>query len=124
MTEPYASASAGPAGARPVRGGKKDDDKGLGTHVNELLGLIIAYTKQETVEPIKLLGRYVLWGVLGAIFVAAGGALATLAAVRLVQAETGRHLHGDLTWVPYMGGVLVAGFGAVLAVSRIFRSAK
>ena len=123
MTEPLASAPAAPAGARPGRGGK-DDDKGLGTHVNELLGLIIAYTKQETVEPIKLLGRYVLWGVLGAIFVAAGGALAVLAVVRLLQYETGPHLHGDLTWVPYMGGVLLAGAGAVVAVASLFRSAR
>lgn len=123
MTEPSASASAPPAASRPAGGGKADD-KGIGTHVNELLGLIIAYAKQETVEPVKQLGRFVLWGVAGALLIAAGGALAALAVLRLVQFETAPHLQGSLTWVPYVGGMLVAGVGAALAVSRIFRSGK
>lgn len=102
----------------------KEDDKGLGTHFNELLGLVIAYAKQETVVPLKNLGRYVGFGLAGAVLMAAGGAMATLAAVRLVQVETGRHLTGQLTWVPYLGGILVAGIGASWAASRIGRDVK
>lgn len=102
----------------------KQDDKGLGTHFSELLGLVIAYAKQETVVPLKNLGRYIGFGLAGAILMAAGGAMATLAAVRLVQVETGRHLHGELTWVPYLGGILVAGVGAAWAATRIGRDVK
>lgn len=102
----------------------KEDDKGLGAHFNELLGLVIAYAKQETVVPLKSLGRYVGFGLAGAMLLAAGGALLTLTAVRVVQTETGPHLHGELTWVPYLGGILIAAIGAVWAVTRIGRDVK
>jgi hypothetical protein len=102
----------------------KEDDKGLGTHINELLGLVIAYAKQETVLPLKNLGRYVGFGLAGSILLAAGGAFLTLTAVRLVQSETGPHLHGNLTWVPYLGGILVAAVGAAWAATRIGRDLK
>lgn len=101
--------------------GAKHDDKGVGEHLNELLGLVVAYAKQETVVPIKNLGRYVAWGVAGAVFFAIGGAMLTITAVRVVQTETGGHLHGDLTWVPYLGGVLVAAVGAAWAAVRIIK---
>jgi len=85
----------------------------------ELLGLVVAYAKQETVDPLKSLGRFVGWGIAGAILLATGGVMLTLAAVRAVQAEAGGHLHGNLTWVPYVGGLLVAAIGAVWSITRI-----
>jgi uncharacterized membrane protein len=97
------------------------DDKGLGVHLGELVDLVVAYAKQETLAPIKSLGRYIVRGVAGAIFIAAGGAMLTLTAVRVVQTETGNHLHGKLIWVPYLGGVVVAGAGALWAAVRIVR---
>lgn len=120
MTDAGSSVASGPAAGGRPRGGRHDD-QGLGTHFNELLGLVIAYAKQETIVPIKNLGRYVAWGVAGAILFATGGAMLTLTAVRVVQTETGRHLHGNLTWVPYLGGVIVAGMWAVWATVRIVK---
>jgi hypothetical protein len=96
-------------------------DGGLGTQVNELLGLVIAYAKQETLLPLKNLGRFVAFGVAGILLLAVGGVVLTVTAVRVVQTETGNHLHGELTWVPYMGGVVVAGAGALWATVRIVR---
>lgn len=89
--------------------------------IDEVIGLVVAYAKQETLEPIKALGRFVAFGVAGAMLLAVGGAIATLAAVRIIQAEAAPHLNGDLTWVPYIGGILVAGGGATLAILRIGR---
>ncbi len=97
----------------------KQDDKGLGSNFNELLGLVVAYAKQETVVPLKALGRFVAFGTAGALLLATGGAMLTLAAVRLIQIETRPHLTGNLTWVPYVGGVIVAAAGTVWAASRI-----
>jgi hypothetical protein len=104
-------------------GGHANDD-GLRGQVSELLALILAYLKQETLVPIKSLGRFVAFGVAGAILLALGGSMLTLTAVRAIQSETGRHLHGELTWVPYMGGALVAGAGAAWAATRIMKGMK
>jgi hypothetical protein len=98
---------------------RKGEEKPVGTLVNELAGLIIAYFKQETVVPIKALGRYILYGLVGAVLVSIGTGLLSLTVVRLLQAETGASLTGSLTWVPYVGGILVALAGATLAASRI-----
>ncbi len=88
---------------------------------NELLSLVVAYAKQETIDPLKSLARFVAWGVAGAFLIATGGVLLALAAVRAAQAESGAHLHGNLTWVPYAGGLILAVVGAVWAVTRIFK---
>lgn len=98
--------------------------KPMGTLVNELTGMIIAYAKQETVEPLKNLGRFVAFGVAGALLLAIGGVTLTVAVVRVLQVETVPHLRGDLSWVPYAGGVLVAAFGAGWAASRIVKSPR
>jgi hypothetical protein len=100
---------------------RSSGDKSLRTLVRELIYLVITYVKQETLDPIKLLGLYVAFGVAGALLIGIGGILAVLTAVRLVQAEAGVHLSGNLTWVPYVGGIVVAGLGAGWAVSRIVR---
>lgn len=102
----------------------KQDGKGLGSNFNELLGLVIAYAKQETVVPLKALGRFVGFGTAGALLLATGGAMLTLAAVRLIQTETGPHLTGNLTWVPYVGGILVAAVGAAWAATRIAKGVR
>src|SRR5579875_220943 len=110
---PPGSLRSGCAADKDRRFVTRPSGKGLGTDVNELAGLVIAYAKQETVEPLKGLLRFVAWGT--------AGALLLLTAVRVVQTETGRHLHGDLTWVPYFAGVLVAAAGVAWAASRIVR---
>jgi hypothetical protein len=113
-----ASASATPAAS------KSGDDKSFGALANELVGLVVGYAKQETVDPLKALGRFVAFGVAGAICLAIGGALLALAAVRAVQFEASPHLSGNLSWLPYVAGVLVAGGAAGLAASRIAKTPK
>lgn len=103
---------------------KTGRDSGLGRELNELVSLVIAYAKQETILPLKNLVRFVAAGVGGSVLIAGGGALLTLTAVRVVQTETGNHLRGNLTWVPYIGGVLVAGIGAAWAALRIGKAMK
>ena len=99
------------------------NDKSVSVLGSELLGLVIGYAKQETVDPLKSLARFVAWGIAGAVLIAAGGVLLALTAVRAAQAESGAHLHGSLTWVPYAGGVILALVGAVWSISRIFKGA-
>ena len=122
MTDTDSHVAPGPASGGRTGSGTKDE--GVGTHFNELLALVIGYAKQETVLPLKNLWRYVAWGLLGIVLFATGALLATITAIRVIQAETGNHLHGDLTWVPYVGGILVVSFGAFWSASRIIRGDK
>ena len=100
---------------RPV----KREEKSFSTLVNELTGLVIAYFKQETLAPIRSLVVYVGYGVAGAILLAIGAVTLTLTVIRAIQTETGHHLGGSLTWVPYVGGILLGAVGIAWAVTRI-----
>ena len=99
-------------------------DKSVSTLAREFSELAVTYAKQETVDPLRDLGRFVGWGFAGALLIATGGVILTLATVRAIQTETGRHLHGELTWVPYAGGILLALVGAGWSVSRIWRGLR
>ena len=102
-----------------------DDNKGgIGGHANDLISLIIAYAKQETLGPLKNIGRYIAFGLAGALLFAIGGVLLALAALRAIQAETGPHLTGNFSWVPYLGAVLLCGAGIAWAVVRILKGDK
>lgn len=105
-------------------GSDSDGDKSVGNLANELSSLVVAYAKQETVDPLKSLGRFVAFGLAGALLIAIGGAVLTLAIVRLLQNETGAHLHGNWNWVPYAGGILVALSGVGWSLSRISRGLR
>jgi hypothetical protein len=129
---------------RGVGAGTKDG-------VAELVQLVIAYAKQETVDPVvkqaKTLGR----GLAGAVLLAIGTVLLAIGFVRALQAEFGAsgspatgyapltkvaqpvptatpygvlgHLSGDWSWVPYMGGALFCLLVAGFCVWRIVKGA-
>jgi hypothetical protein len=99
--------------------GQRHGGKSFATLANELISLIITYVKQETVDPLRSLGRYVVFGFAGALLFAIGGGLLALAAIRAVQSATSTHLRGELSWVPYASGLIVASVGAAWALSRI-----
>jgi hypothetical protein len=82
--------------------------------IRELKELIVAYAKQETLEPLKGLGRYVAFGVLGALLLGTGVMFLAIGALRALQEETGPHLTGNWSWLPYLivvvGAFALAGF--------------
>ena len=69
--------------------------------VNELKDLLVAYAKQETVDPIKALGRYVGFGLAGSLLMGLASIFLPLALLRALQAETGTALTGNWSWAPY-----------------------
>ncbi len=91
----------------------------MASDATEFKDLLLAYVRQETLDPLKALGRFLLWGAIGALLLSLGAFLVALGIVRAVQTEAGVHLSGDLTWVPYMGGLIFALIVVVLAASRI-----
>ncbi len=69
--------------------------------------LTVDYLKQETVEPLKGLGRFLYMGIAGSFFLAFGILLILIGVLRLLQTETGTALTGDWSWVPYAAVVLL-----------------
>lgn len=78
------------------------DPKSPQDTVGELFQLTKSYALQETVEPIKGLGKFVGFGLGAALLGALGTILAMLGLLRLLQTETGAHFTGHLSWVPYL----------------------
>lgn len=91
----------------------------LPANVTELWELVVAYAKQETLDPLKELVRFVAYGVAGAACLGLGAVLLALGGLRAIQSETFPHLSGNLSWIPYLAIVAVCGAALVLAISRI-----
>jgi hypothetical protein len=85
----------------------------------DAIALTIDYVKQETLGPLKGLGRFLAWGVAGSFAMALGLLLLLIGVLRVLQDETGTSLTGDWSWVPYFV-VSVLGLGVVgIATWRI-----
>jgi putative superfamily III holin-X len=69
--------------------------------IQELRELVVAYFKQETVEPLKGLGRYVGFGIGGAFAFGFGVLFLATGALRALQTETGTTFTGNWSWAPY-----------------------
>src|SRR5438132_12193874 len=63
-------------------------EKSLPTQASELWDLVRTYAKQETIEPLKGIGRAVGWGLAGSVFVGFGVVLLALGSLRALQDET------------------------------------
>jgi hypothetical protein len=92
---------------------------GLTREGREFAQLVVDYAKQETLGPLKGLGRYVALGAVGSVALSAGGILLVLAGLRALQTETGTTFEGNLSWLPYVI-TAAAAMGVIgLAVWRI-----
>jgi hypothetical protein len=92
--------------------------------LTEIKDLTIDYAKQETVEPIRLLGRYIGLGIAGSVLIGLGLILLVTAGMRALQVETGTALTGNWSWVPYFAAFVVLVLAAILFASRISRRPK
>jgi hypothetical protein len=90
---------------------------GLRNAGDDAFQLTVDYLKQEVVEPLRGLGRFLYMGIAGSFFLAFGLLLILLGVLRLLQTETGTALDGDWSWVPYAAtvvlGIVVIGVAAL-----------
>jgi len=89
--------------------------------MSELFELAKGYARQETVDPLRGIGRYLAFGTAGAIIGGVGVVLLMLAALRALQTQTGSTFTGSLTWLPYLIVLAVAMVFVGIAASRITR---
>jgi hypothetical protein len=91
--------------------------------VLELRDLVVDYVKQETIVPIKQLGRYVGFGIVGSLLLGLGVVLLGMGGLRALQTETGETFTGDWSWAPYgvMFVVMLAGGGLTWKVRNTRR---
>ena len=93
--------------------------KPVGEVASELWELTRAYAKQETVDPLKGVGRFLAYGVAGALLLGIGVILLMLAGLRALQSETGSWFTGILSWIPYLIVLFVGTALIALALTRI-----
>jgi len=99
-------------------GKRKDSDaRRLQETGVDTVQVVIDYVRQETVEPLKGVGRFLIFGVAGSALLALGLVLLLVAVLRALQTETGT-FHGNLSWVPY---VIVAVLGIILIALAAWR---
>ena len=83
--------------------------------IGELKTMLVDYAKQETLTPLKGIGRYLGWGIAGSVLMTTGVLLLALAGLRSLQTETGTRFTGNLTWIPYL--IVLGGLALVIAVA-------
>lgn len=98
----------------------------LPNHVQDLSKLVITYVKQETLEPIKGVGRFIGYGLAGSALIGTGLVILFLGVLRLLQDETGDAFKGHLSFVPYVITLALSGgvAGAALKARNKKREAR
>lgn len=99
----------------------RPEDPSPSETISDLFQLTKNYAMQETVEPLKSLGKFIGFGVGAAVVGGVGMILVLLGVLRLLQTETGTTFQGNLSWLPYLITVAVSGVFIAIAVAGISR---
>ncbi len=98
---------------------KADQRAGAGdvsTLVREIGTMLVGYVKQETLEPLKGLARFVAVGLAAMVVTGIGIVLLLLGGIRLLQDEAGSTFDGHLKFLPYVFALIVC---AVVAAGAL-----
>ena len=105
-----------------MAGREANDQRGrFSASGNETVRLVVDYVKQETLDPLKGLGRFVVAGIVGSVALAAGLVVLSVGFLRLLQTETGSTFTGHLSWLPYVicaVALVAVGVAAAVAIGR------
>ncbi len=100
-----------PSWRKVVRGASIKSD------LEEIKVLFLRYLKEETIDPLKDLGRFVIFGALGSILVGFGAVMILFGTLRFLQDQF-RVLDGSLSWLPY---VIVAVLAMIISAFTLWR---
>lgn len=94
-------------------------EKSLPQVFTELWDLVKDYARQEIVDPLKGVGRYLGYGLAGAVLGSIGIVMLLVALLRALQTHTDTALTGSWSWAPYGIVFAVSLLLVLLAASRI-----
>jgi hypothetical protein len=94
-------------------------DRSAPEAIGELWELTKDYARQETIDPLKGIGRYLLFGLAGAVLLSTGLILLLVSLLRVLQTQTDTTFTGSWSWAPYVIVLAVGAIFVLLAVSRI-----
>lgn len=100
-----------------------DKDKGP-SQLGETIDLLKRYVLQETVGPLKGVGRAIGYGVGGALLLGVGLVILGVALLRVLQGETGRTFAGHWSWAPYLIVVVALVLAGAVTFARLTRSGR
>ncbi len=89
----------------------------------DALRLVVEYLKQETLTPLKGLGRYLLFGITGSLALCAGLSILAVGLLRVLQDELPTTFGGNLSWLPYVIVCVAAILVMLLAAWRVTKGA-
>jgi hypothetical protein len=99
-------------------------DKTPKRQAEDLRDLVVAYAKQETLEPLKESSRLLRYGVGGALVIGIGVLFLAIGTLRMLQTETGDALDGNWTIVIYLIVIVLLAIGAAASAAAAQKSSK
>ena len=103
------------------RAPEKKADSG---QVGDVIDLVKTYVKQETVGPLKGIGRKIGIGIAGALLLGLGLFFLALGLLRLIQTKIPRLAEGTMSLLSYLIVIVFCGLVTVLALSRVKKIEK
>ena len=99
------------------------ENRGLKADFDGLVSTLRAYVKQETLGPIRGLGRYLGFGFAGTVCLAIDEVFLLLGVVRVLQTTT-TTFRNNLSFIPYLAGVVASAAFVCLAVLALKHDGK
>jgi hypothetical protein len=90
--------------------------------IGDLIDTVKTYAKQQTLGPLMGAGRWLAFGVAGAIVIGIGLSLLLLGLLRVLQTELDDQLDGNWSWAPYAITLVVALAVIGIVLSRVSKS--
>ena len=101
---------------------KRPGGGGIAAGGSEFVDLVVAYTKQETLGPLRGLARFVGAGAVASLSWSIGALLLLIGFLRFLQTETGSTFAGDLSWLPYLFTAIIGLAVLALAAWRVAKT--
>lgn len=90
------------------------------TELSDVVDYVKTYARQETLGPLRGAGRWIGFGLAGALMLGAAASLLVLGVLRMVQTELGPTFAGRwMSLLPYLMAIVVCLIVIAVAIARI-----